>query len=603
MSDKFADYKDILPDFVTTEADFEMYKLRHSTEHVFAQAVTSLFPGKIKLAVAHIENDGFSNDAKWEMEVSEDLFPQIEAKMQEIIDQDLPITRKEVSREEARELLKDNPFKLEWLEQFAAADKTITMYWTGDKYVDLCKGPHLDSTGGIKAFKLLNVAGAYWRGDENNEMLTRIYGTSFNSQQDLENFLAMREEAKKRDHRKLGRELELFTFSDLIGGGLPLYTPRGAFIRRSLANYIEELQSKQGYTQVWTPQIAKAELFKRSGHYDKYKDDMFRVVSNYSKEEMFLKPMNCPQHTQIFASSKHSYRELPVRYTDFAMLYRDEKPGELNGLARVRAFSQDDCHIFCTEDQVDDEIDKALQMTKAVMETFGFSYRYRLSTRDPQQPEKYLGDPATWDKVEKWAETIMDRNHIEYYDGKGEAAFYAPKMDLMATDAMGREWQLSTVQIDYVMPERFELSYVDSDGQEKRPVMLHRAIIGSAERFMMIILEHFAGALPAWLSPEQVRIIPIKEDNFGYAEKLRAQLSEMGVQITVDSANERMQNKIRKAQEWKVPYMLIVGGQEEADNTVSVRLRSGEEIKGMKADEFQEKLLANIRNRKLELSL
>ena len=311
--------------------------------------------------------------------------------------------------------------------------------------------------------------------------------------------------------------MDFFIFSEFVGSGLPLFTPKGALIRRLLTDYVEGLQVKVGYTQVWTPQMVKAELFKISGHYDKYKDGMFRVVSNYSEEEYYLKPMNCPQHTQIYASQMRSYRDLPLRYADFAMLYRDEKPGELNGLARVRSFSQDDCHIFCREDQVDEEIDKALAMTKEILTAFGLTYRYRLSTRDPEHPEKYIGDPEKWDKAEKWAEKIIQRNGIEYFDGPGEAAFYAPKMDLMATDALGREWQLSTVQIDYVQPERFGLKYIDKDGKEKTPIMIHRAIIGSPERLMMILLEHFAGALPVWLSPVQAKILPITDKQNKYS--------------------------------------------------------------------------------------
>lgn len=601
--DKFSDFKNISPDFVKSDADFELYKLRHTAEHVFAQAVTELYPGKVTLAVAHISDTTFANDAKWEVPVNEEMFAQIEAKMQEIIDADLPLKRTEVSVEEAREMLKGNAFKLEWLQQFAAEEKSITIYSTGDKYFDLCKGPHLDSTGQIKAFKLLNIAGAYWRGDEKNAMLTRVYGTAFGSKEELEAYLFQVEEAKKRDHRRLGKSLDLFSFAPLVGGGLPLYSPRGALVRRTLNNYIEELQAQAGYTQVWTPQIAKAELFKISGHYEKYKDDMFRVISNYSDDEMFLKPMNCPQHTQIYASQIRSYRDLPIRLADFAMLYRDERPGELNGLARVRAFSTDDAHIFCREDQVDAEIDLALQMTKEVMQKLGFKYRYRLSVRDPEHPEKYIGDPAQWDKVEKWAEKIMQRNGIEYFEGKGEAAFYAPKMDLMATDALGREWQLSTVQIDFFMPERFDLSYTDAEGKQQRPVMLHRAILGSSERALMVLLEHFAGAFPAWLSPEQVRVIPITDENLEYAESLRAQLKAKGIRVEVDTDHDRMQNKIRKAQEMKVPYMLIVGKQEAEANTVSLRLRSGEEYKGMAANEFIEKLVANVAERKLEIKL
>jgi len=426
----------------------QLFKIRHSAEHVLTQAMQNLYGiDKFYMAMGPATDDGFYFDFEPldGFKISEEDFPKIEAEMKKIINQKLPITRKELSLEEAKKIFASNPYKMEWLDSIENRGEIISVYYTGNNFVDLCAGPHIGNTGDIKAFKLLSIAGAYWHGDEKNKMLTRIYGTAFESKEKLEEFVRILDEAQKRDHRKLGKELGLFTFSELIGSGLPLYTPKGAFIRLAVNNYVESVQTKQGYTQVWTPQIAKAKLFQTSGHYDKYKDSMFRVVSNYSDEEFFLKPMNCPQHTQIYAAEAHSYRDLPLRFADFAMLYRDEKPGELNGLARVRAFSQDDCHIFCTEEQVDQEIDTALKMTKEIMDTFGLKYKYRLSTRDPEHPEKYLGDPATWDRVEKWAVDIMKRNNIEYFDGPGEAAFYAPKMDLIATDALGREWQLSTV--------------------------------------------------------------------------------------------------------------------------------------------------------------
>jgi threonyl-tRNA synthetase len=602
MSGNVADFKNILPDFVKTDADLEMYKLRHSTEHVFAQAVTELFPGKVKLAVAHISADTFANDAKWEVEINEERFAEIEQKMQEIIDRNLPFVRKEVTVEEARELLKGNEFKLEWLEQFASEDKTITMYWTGDEYVDLCKGPHLNSTGEIKAFKLLNVAGAYWRGDEKNAMLTRVYGTAFGSKEELAHYLEMQEEAKRRDHRKLSKELDLIVFSELVGTGLPMYTPRGSILRNAVYNYSRELNRRIGYAEVNTPNINRAELFKISGHYDKYKDDMLRVTSQYSEEEMFFKPMNCPQHTQIYASRMRSYRDLPFRVADFSNLGRDERPGEIHGILRSRIFTQDDGHAFVREDQIADEFKNVLGVITEALKTYGLNYWIRLSLWDPEKKEKYLGDEQTWEKSQRMLKEMLADMKVEYREAVGEAAIYGPKMDFMAVDSLGREWQISTIQIDMNMPGRFGLKYVDQDGSEKTPIMIHRAIVGS-ERFIGIIIEHFGGAFPAWMAPEQVRIIPIKDEHIAYANKLRDQLYSSGVQVTIDGDAERMQNKIRKAQEMKVPYMLIVGGQEETDETVSVRLRTGEEIKGMKFTEFQEKLSVNIRSRKLELAL
>jgi threonyl-tRNA synthetase len=564
-----------------------LHKMRHSAEHILTHAMHNLYgQDKIVMAMGPAIDEGFYFDFdSREVAISEHDFSRIEAEMKKIIQANLPIRRDEISVEAARELFKDNPFKQEWLDEIEAKNEPVSVYWTGDAFVDLCAGPHVDRTGEVKAVKLLSVAGAYWHGDEKNQMLTRIYGTAFTSKEELDDYLKRLEEAKKRDHRKLGRELDLFTFSDLIGSGFPLYTPKGAFIRLAVNQYVETVQNKAGYQQVWTPQVAKAELFKRSGHYDKYKDDMFIVKSHYSDEEFFLKPMNCPQHTQIYASKPRSYRDLPIRMTDFAMLYRDEKPGELSGLARVRSFSQDDCHVFCTEIQVDAEVDLALAMTKEIMATFGFSYRYRLSTRDPKHPEKYLGHPEIWDKLESWAVHIMERNQIEYYDGPGEAAFYGPKMDLMATDALGREWQLSTVQIDMVQPERFELEYTDSDGTAKPPVMIHRAIVGSPERFLMILLEHFAGAFPLWLSPLQAVILPIGETHYEYAQTLSAKLKEDGIRAELWS-DDSLGKRIRNAEKQKTPYMLVVGDKEAQSQSVAIRIRGQKDQRTQSIPEF-----------------
>lgn len=575
----------------------QLAHLRHSAAHLLAAAVLELYPTALP-TIGPATDEGFYYDFDFgDQSVSEHDLAAIEKKMRFLVKGWGGFKRSEVTSSQALAHFAHNPYKTELITEFSQEDAVLTFYQSGE-FIDLCRGGHVEKPAKeLKYFKLLSVAGAYWRGSEANKMLTRIYGTAFFSQEELDGYIKMKAEAKERDHRKLGKELDLFTFSSLIGSGLPLYTPKGAFIRRALNNYIEELQTAEGYQQVWTPQIAKAELFKISGHYDKYHEDMFRVVSNYSEEEMYLKPMNCPQHTQIFASKPRSYKDLPIRMTDFAMLYRDERPGELNGLARVRSFSQDDCHIFCREDQVDAEIDKALQMTKKVMETFGFKYRYRLSTRDPQAPEKYLGNPDTWDKVEAWAVEIMQRNEIEYYDGPGEAAFYAPKMDLMATDALGREWQLSTVQIDYVMPERFNLTYIDSDGKEKHPIMLHRAILGSSERMFMILIEHYAGKFPAWLAPVQAKVLPVSDKYLEYAEKVVAELVAAGIRVELDGRAERLQAKIRDAQMEKIPFMLVVGEKEAADQTVTVRNRDtgAQEVQSVSA--FGEHVAMLVRNK------
>lgn len=553
----------------------ELEKLRHSCSHLMAAAIMELWPDA-KLTLGPAIEEGFYYDVDFgDIKISDADFPKIEKKMHELVKSWKSFEKIVVTKEEALKDYEGNPYKTEIIRDL---DGEITYYESG-KFADLCRGGHVEKPSEeLEYFKLLSVAGAYWRGDEKNKMLTRIYGTCFPTEKELADFIALKEEAKKRDHRKLGKELDLFTFSEMVGAGLPLFTPKGALIRRLLNEYIENVQSAQEYTQVWTPQIVKADLFKTSGHYDKYKENLFKVTSNYSDEEFYLKPMNCPQHTQIYASKARSYKDLPIRLTDFAMLYRDEKPGELGGLARVRSFSTDDCHVFCREDQVDEEIDRALQMTKEIMKTFGLTYKYRLSTRDPEHPEKYIGDPKVWDKTEKWAVEIMKRNGIEYFDGPGEAAFYAPKMDLIAKDSLGREWQLSTVQIDYFLPERFKLTYADSDGTEKRPVMIHRAILGSSERFMMVMIEHFGGNFPTWLTPVQVKVLPIAERHLDYGKKVIEELKKSGIRAELDDRSETLGNKIRNAQAEKVAYMFIVGDKEIENNAVAVRKRNGEDL-------------------------
>ena len=589
-------------------------QIRHTLAHVMATAVQQLYPDT-KFGIGPIIDNGFYYDFDSSHKFTEADFMDIEKRMRQIIQDKIAVEHIYKPADEAIDENKASGqiYKVELLEEIKRGDRlaitdvdieqqkdgNISFYKIGE-FSDLCRGPHVENTGDLPkdGFKLTHVAGAYWRGKETNPQMQRLYAVAFETKKELDDHLALIEEAKKRDHRKLGKLLDLFTFSDLVGSGLPLYTPRGALIRRLLNDYIEELQSKAGYTQVWTPQIAKAELYKISGHYDKYKDSMFRVDSNYSKEEFYLKPMNCPQHTQIYASQMRSYRDLPLRYSDFAMLYRDEKPGELSGLSRVRSFSQDDCHIFCREDQVDAEIDVALQMTKKVMETFGLKYKYRLSTRDLNHPEKYLGDPATWDKVEKWAVEIMKRNKIEYFDGPGEAAFYAPKMDLIATDALDREWQLSTVQIDFVMPERFGLTYIDSDGKERHPVMLHRAIIGSPERFIMILLEHYAGALPTWLSPIQATVIPISDKQKDFAQKVHDELIKAGIRSKLNDANETLGKRIREDEMQKIPYLLIVGDKEITAKAVAIRQRGKGDIGQIAVDKFISQLQEEIKDKK-----
>lgn len=579
-----------------------LYKIRHSAEHVFAQAVKELYGEKVQLAVAHISDSGFSNDSKWNVKLSEDNFGKIEKRMQQIIDKDLPIVQKEVTKEEAKELFKDNPFKLEWIDQWNEQEKTLTVFWTGDRYLDFCKGPHVASTGEIKAFKLLSVAGAYWRGDANNEMLTRVYGTAFETQEELAEYLAMLEEAKKRDHRKLGKELGLFTFSDLVGSGLPMFTPKGTFLWQELANFSESLQKAAGFEQVKIPHITKTDLYKKSGHWDKFGDELFLVKSQETDDEMVLKPMNCPHHTQIYASAKRSYRDLPIRYYETTTNYRDEKAGELSGLSRVRSLTQDDAHVFCRVDQIENEFTIIMGMIKTMYAALGLEFRARLSFRDPATPEKYHGDESMWDEAQKIIEDIAKKLDINYYLAIGEAAFYGPKIDIMVKDSLGREWQCATEQLDFVQPSRFELKYTDKDGQEKTPVMIHKALLGSVERFLSVYIEHTAGNFPAWLCYTQVAILPISSDKHSdYAYKVKDELKALGIRVDVDDANETLGNKIRKAQALKTPYVFVVGDKEVEENTVSIRLRGGENLDAMSVSEIAKRINEKINSKSMNL--
>jgi len=564
----------------------ELNHLRHSAAHLLAAAVVKLWPDAKPTIGPPVEN-GFYYDFDFgKTKITEEDLPEIEKEMKKILPNWKEFEKKEVSAKEAKKIFKDNPYKLELIDELEKEGSKISLYRSGD-FIDLCKGGHTKKPNkDLRFFKLLSLAGAYWRGNEKNPMLTRIYGTCFPTSQQLAKYLEMLDQAKKRDHRKIGQQLDLWTFSDLVGGGLPLFTPKGALVRRLINEFVEGLQIKHGITQVWTPQVSKAKLFEISGHLSKYKENMFKVISNYSDEEYYLKPMNCPQHAQIYASKKRSYRDLPLRYSDFAMLYRDEKPGELIGLTRTRAFSQDDCHIFCTENQIIEEMHNALDMTAEIMKAYGFSYKYRLSVRDPKHPEKYLGNAKTWEKAERLSEKIIKDRKIDYFLGIGEASFYAPKLDLIATDSIGREWQLSTLQIDFVQPERFGLTYIDSDGQLKRPVMLHRAISGSPERLLAILLEHYNGNLPVWLSPIQAIILPITDRNVVYAQKISKILESNGLRLLIDDEPATLQAKIRKAQIQKIPYLIIVGDKEEKENNLSLRGRDGKDKGKLEIEEF-----------------
>jgi len=574
---------------------------RHSLAHIMAAAIKELWPNA-ELAIGPAIDNGFYYDIDFgDTKISEADLKTIEKKMAFLIKQNLKFERTEKKIEEAIQGAKKAKeiYKAELLEGLKAQGETTVSFYSVGKFSDLCRGPHIENTNQLKpgSYKLEKLAGAYWRGDEKNKMLTRIYGLAFNTKEELDDYLKMMLEAEKRDHRKIGKEQNLFVFSELIGPGLPLYTAKGAVIRREIVKYTNELQSAIGYQEVHTPNMYKAELFKVSGHYEKYKEDMMRVVSNYSDEEYFLKPMNCPHHTQIYASQAKSYRDLPVRISDFANLYRDERPGELSGLTRLRCFCQDDGHCFCREDQIKEEFLSVLGIIKEAMATYGMPYKIRLSLWDPKKPEKYLGEPAIWEKSQKLLTEILIENKIEFISAEGEAAIYGPKMDLISRDSLGREWQLSTIQLDFIMPGRFKLVYTDSDGKEKTPVMIHRAIIGSPERFMGIIIEHYAGAFPVWLSPIQVKIVSVAETHIAASQKLAAELKAAGIRVEVDEANETVGNKIRKAVSEKVPYMLVIGDKEMNSELLSVRDRGTQETREIKKDKFIAEILEKIQKR------
>jgi len=598
-------------------SDEQLQIMRHSAAHLVAAAVQKLYPGA-KFGVGPVVENGFYYDIEFSQNISEADLKTIEKQAKKMSSQNLAFERKEMSIGEAVKLFESlgQTYKVSLLNDIKTKGTTkvsdaemqdlvgavdmVSVYQTGE-FVDLCRGPHVTSSKEIvgDGLKLTKLAGAYWRGDEKNKMLTRIYGVVFPSGAELKDYLDRVRLAEERDHRKLGKELELFVFSDLVGPGMPLFTFRGAIVRQEIIDYINSLQKGIGYQTVHTPNLNKAELFKISGHYDKYKDDMLMVKSHYSDEEYFLKPMNCPQHTQIYASQMRSYRDLPIRIADFANLYRDERPGELNGLSRLRCFCQDDAHCFCREDQIEDEFSAVLGIIEKALQTFGMKYWIRLSLRDPKQPEKYLGGDEVWNKAETLLEGILQRKKIEYKKAEGEAAFYGPKMDIMVRDALGREWQISTIQVDFNMPVRFDLKYIDKDGAEKTPVMIHRAIIGSPERFMGILIEHYGGAFPTWLAPVQVQLITVSPEKHGEgALKLKQELVDLGVRVGLDDANETLGNRVRKAVGQKVPYIIAVGDKELGGEEWMIRMRGQEKQEQMSKEKFIERILAEIKERK-----
>lgn len=565
--------------------------IRHTLAHLLAQAVYEKYP-HAKPAIGPSIEYGFYYDFDFsggDAPKDADL-PKLQKAMRKNINKWTDWKREVVSAAEAREKFEGNEYKIELINNLDKEGKEITLYTSGG-FTDLCRGGHTENPFkdiSSKAFKLDSVAGAYWRGDEKNPMLTRIYGLAFNNEEALEKHLEMLKEAKKRDHRKLGKEQNLFVFSPLVGSGMPLYTPKGNFIRNQIIGYSRQLNERLGFGEVHTPNINKGELFKISGHYDQYKEDMLTVSSQYVSDEMFLKPMNCPQHTQIYASQQRSYKDLPIRFSDFANLYRDERPGELSGLTRLRSFAQDDGHSFCREDQIESEVSAILEAIEEALATYKIDFWFRLSLRDPSNKTKYLGDDSTWEKSENILRKLLKDGNINFMEEKGEAAFYGPKIDIVAVDAIGREWQISTVQLDFSMPARFELTYTAEDGSKRTPIMIHRALIGSPDRFLAILLEHYAGALPSWLSPEQVRVIPVAKPHTEYAEKVCADLKEAGIRAYLVHADESLGKRVRNVKVDKIPYYLVLGDNELSNNTITIESRDGIKIGTMKIKDIIE---------------
>lgn len=573
----------------------DLNALRHTCAHLLAASVLELYP-ETKNAIGPAIENGFYQDFDFgDVKISEDDLKLIENKMGEKLKTWDNFEFKEVSADQAKKDFAKNSYKLELIAEFAEGGKKITETVQGD-FLDLCKGGHSKTPKDeIKNFKLLSIAGAYWRGNEKNKMLTRIYGTAFPSQKELDEYLEKIEQAKLRDHRRLGKELDLFVFSDLVGSGLPLFTPRGTILRTQLLSFSEQLQQENGYERVFIPHITKTELYKKSGHWDKFGTELFLVKSQETDEDFVLKPMNCPHHTQIYASRKRSYRELPVRYMETTVQYRDEKLGELLGLSRVRAITIDDSHVFCRPDQVEEEFIKILEMVKKMYAALKMSIHIRLSFRD--DADKYLGDKKHWQDAQETLENIANKLNLAYTIAEGEAAFYGPKIDVMVTDSLGRQWQCATQQLDFVQPARFGLTYTDADGIEKTPFMIHKAILGSIERFLSVYIEHTAGNFPVWLAPTQVAVIPISEKHNDYAAKIYQQLKESGVRVEMDLRNDKMQGKIRDAQKLKIPYMIVLGDKEIEANTVTVRTREGENKLGIKVEKFLGELMEKIKNK------
>ncbi|MGZ0133739.1 threonine--tRNA ligase [Priestia megaterium] len=560
-------------EIITQDAPEALEIMRHSTAHLMAQAIKRLYKGvKVQLGVGPVIENGFYYDIDMEESITPEDLGRIEKEMKKIVNSNIEIERKEVSREEAIQLFKEvgDELKLELIDAIPAGEK-VTIYQQGE-FFDLCRGVHVPSTGKIKEFKLLSVAGAYWRGDSDNQMLQRIYGTAFFTKADLDEHLRLLEEAKERDHRKLGKELNLFTNSQKVGQGLPLWLPKGATIRRIIERYIVDKEVSLGYQHVYTPVLGSVELYKTSGHWEHYQDDMFPAME-MDNEDLVLRPMNCPHHMMVYKQGIHSYRELPIRIAELGTMHRYEMSGALSGLQRVRGMTLNDAHIFVRPDQIKEEFIRVVRLVEAVYKDFGFeNYSFRLSYRDPEDTEKYFDDDAMWEKAQSMLKDAMDELDLDYYEAEGEAAFYGPKLDVQVKTALGKEETLSTVQLDFLLPERFDLTYVGEDGKQHRPVVIHRGVVSTMERFVAFLIEEYKGAFPTWLAPVQVQVIPVSPTvHLEYAKEVQEQLQLAGIRVELDSRDEKIGYKIREAQMQKIPYMLVVGDKEVEDKAVNVR--------------------------------
>lgn len=577
---------------IKKQIDEKLHMMRHSLAHVLAKAIMQIYP-KAKLTIGPAIEDGFYYDIDLDEPITPDKYGEIEKRMNEIIRKGEEFTRQEVSRDEALKMFAGNEYKEELIKELPE-DEVISVYYLGNDFVDLCRGPHVESTRSLQnaAFKIHAVNGAYWRGNENNKMLQRVYAYGFKSKKELSEHIIMLEEAKKRDNRKLGKELELFMISP-EGPGFPFYLPNGMIVRNLLIDYWRELHTKAGYKEVSTPIMLSQHLWQTSGHWDHYKNNMY--TSKIDDTLFAIKPMNCPGGILVYKNSPHSYKELPLRIGELGIVHRHEKSGELGGLMRVRCFTQDDAHIFMMPSQIKDEIKGVVQLIDTVYKLFGFTYHVELSTR----PENSMGSDEDWEHATKALQDALDELKIDYVINEGDGAFYGPKIDFHLTDAIGRTWQCGTIQLDFQLPQRFELEYTGEDGQKHQPIMIHRVVYGSIDRFMGILIEHFAGAFPVWLAPEQVRVLPITDRNNEYANSICQILKDNGVRAAVDERNEKVGYKIREAHNMKVPYLIIVGDDEQANGTISLRGRGGENQSGLKMQDFVERILQEIKTKKI----